>query len=140
MTSFVLLAVGLLFVADSDQQIDVAAKEAAASLPGTIGILVTELTSDGIKPLFDKNQNGGFAIGSSFKLYILGTLAEEVNADRRQFENIMRLKPEWVGPPSSEMGGWPMGSPVTLHTLALKMISISDNTATDHLLHLLGRE
>ena len=31
-----------------------------------------------------------------------------------------------------------MGSPVTLHTLALKMISISDNTATDHLAVLAG--
>jgi hypothetical protein len=33
-----------------------------------------------------------------------------------------------------------VGSPVTLYTLALKMISISDNTATDHLLFQLGRE
>ncbi|MFN0206478.1 MAG: serine hydrolase, partial [Planctomycetota bacterium] len=31
-------------------------------------------------------------------------------------------------------------SPVTLHTLATLMISQSDNTATDHLLFLLGRE
>jgi beta-lactamase class A len=38
------------------------------------------------------------------------------------------------------MAGWPVGSPVTLNTLALKMISISDNSATDHLLYLLGRE
>ena len=29
---------------------------------------------------------------------------------------------------------------VTLHTLAAQMISISDNTATDHLIHLVGRD
>ena len=38
------------------------------------------------------------------------------------------------------MRDWPAGSPVTVHTLALKMISQSDNTATDHLVHLLGRQ
>ena len=35
---------------------------------------------------------------------------------------------------------WPVGAPVTLHTLASQMISISDNTATDELLFHLGRE
>jgi beta-lactamase class A len=138
--SLFLVAAPLSFAADLSKELDAAAKQAAAELPGTVGILVTELTPDGVKPLFGKNDKERFAIGSSFKLYILGTLAAEVNGDRRQFENIMRLKPEWVGPPSSEMGTWPMGSPVTLHTLALKMNAISDNTATDHLLHLLGRE
>lgn len=130
----------LALAADVSKELDAAAKQAAAELPGTVGILVTELTPDGVKPLFGQNEKERFAIGSSFKLFILGTLAAEVNADRRQFENIMRLKPEWIGPPSSEMAGWPTGSPVTLHTLALKMNAISDNTATDHLLHLLGRE
>jgi beta-lactamase class A len=34
---------------------------------------------------------------------------------------------------------WPEGSPVTLHTLASLMISISDNTATDQLIAVLGK-
>jgi beta-lactamase class A len=42
--------------------------------------------------------------------------------------------------PSGVMQDWPHGAPVTLHTLATNMISISDNTATDHLLAVLGRE
>jgi hypothetical protein len=49
----------------------------------------------------------------------------------------MRLSAELIGPPTSELASWPIGSPVTLNTLALKMISISDNTATDHLHYLL---
>src|SRR5690606_2600764 len=81
-----------------------------------------------------------FAVGSTFKLFILGTLADEVNGDRRGLDNVMRLKADWIGPPASELADWPLDSPVTLQTLALTMISISDNTATDHLLHLLGRE
>ncbi len=42
--------------------------------------------------------------------------------------------------PSGVLQTWPEGSPVTAHTLASQMISISDNTATDHLLHCLGRK
>src|SRR5690606_26475975 len=70
---------------------------------------------------------------------ILGTLASEVNNGRRRLDNTMLLDARWIGPPQSELTDWPLGSPVTLNTLALKMISVSDNTATDHLLHLLGR-
>jgi beta-lactamase class A len=36
--------------------------------------------------------------------------------------------------------GWPVGAPLTLHTLASLMISISDNTATDVLMRVVGRE
>ena len=35
---------------------------------------------------------------------------------------------------------WPKGAPVTLHTLATLMISISDNTATDQLIAIVGRD
>jgi beta-lactamase class A len=38
------------------------------------------------------------------------------------------------------MQDWPKGSPVTLHTLASMMMSISDNTATDQLIATLGRK
>ncbi len=90
--------------------------------------------------LYGVRANERLAVGSSFKLYILGALIDEVNHDRRQPENAMLLRADLAGPPSSEMAAWPVGSPVTLATLALKMIWISDNTATDHLLYLLGRE
>jgi hypothetical protein len=52
-----------------------------------------------------------------------------VNADRRDLENVMRLDRNLTGPPQSELASWPIASPVTLHTLALKMISISDTEA-----------
>jgi beta-lactamase class A len=42
--------------------------------------------------------------------------------------------------PSGLLQDWPTGSPVTLHTLASLMISISDNSATDMLLGIVGRE
>lgn len=120
--------------------VNATAKQALATLPGNTAFLFTELTADGPQPLYGVNEKERFAVGSSFKLYILGRLAEEVNDDRRQLADVMKLEKKFHGPPASELADWPIGSPVTLNTLALKMISISDNTATDHLLHLLGRE
>ncbi|HVX60655.1 MAG TPA: serine hydrolase [Pirellulales bacterium] len=120
--------------------IDAVAKQAFAPFPGKAAVAFTELNDNGATPLFELHGNERFAIGSSFKLFILGVQAEEVNADRRQLADVMTLQPQWIGPPHSELAEWPIGSPVTLHTLALKMVSISDNTATDHLLHLLGRK
>ncbi len=138
----VLFVASVLPTAGSTTTDDVqsAAEAALAKLPGHTAFLFTELTPAGPRPLYGIRQDERFAVGSSFKLYILGTLAEEVNDDRRELDNVMRLEPQWVGPQHSELAHWPLDSPVTLQTLALKMISISDNTATDHLLHLLGRE
>src|SRR3546814_1671266 len=42
--------------------------------------------------------------------------------------------------PPAGTANWPKGTPVTLQTLANWMISVSDNGATDTLIHLLGRE
>jgi beta-lactamase class A len=127
-------------IVQAQEDITRTAEKALSNLPGQTAFAFTEIRDGRAKPLYEVRANERLAVGSSFKLYIFGTLIEEVNAGRRRMDNTMLLRSNLVGPPSSEMGTWPMGSPVTLHTLALKMISISDNTATDHLLYLLGRE
>jgi acetyl esterase/lipase len=76
------------------------------------------------------------AIGSAFKLYVLATLVDR----QVPWEKVVKIEDRHKSLPSGEMQNWPAGSPVTVHTLALKMISLSDNTATDHLLATIGRE
>lgn len=120
--------------------VDQVAEAELAKLPGHTGFAFCELTPEGPQQLYGVRSDERFAVGSSFKLFLLGTLAQEVNEYRRCLDDVTPLEPDLVGPPHSEMAEWPVGSPVTLHTLALKMIWISDNTATDHLLHLLGRQ
>lgn len=119
--------------------VEATARQALATLPGPGAFAFTELTDQGPKLLAGVNAQERFAVGSSFKLYILGALIDEMNAGRRRMDDTMLLRPDKIGPPHSEMADWPTGSPVTLYTLALKMISVSDNTATDHLHYLLGR-
>ena len=75
--------------------------EALSQLPGRAGFVFTELTDKGPQPLFGMHEHEKFAIGSGFKLFILGTLAKETNGDQRQLANVMKLRPEWLGPPSA---------------------------------------
>jgi beta-lactamase class A len=124
----------------ADATVAAVAQRELDQLPGHTGFAFCELANGEPQLLAGVRQDERFAVGSSFKLFILGTLAKDVNEHRRDLANFMRLEAHLVGPPHSELADWPTGSPVTINTLALKMISISDNTATDHLHYLLGRE
>lgn len=104
-------------------------------LPGAVSFRLARL-GEKIEPLHDLNPGQPLALGSTFKLYILAALVE----DKRPWDAVVRLRPEFMSLPSGVLHTWPAGSPVTVHTLAAQMISISDNTATDHLLHHAGRE
>src|SRR5262249_49703568 len=64
--------------------------------------------------------------------------AREVNASERKLSEVVKLDAANISLPSGTLQTWPVASPVTLHTLAAFMISISDNTAADHLLSVLG--
>lgn len=99
----------------------------------------TLVTEDGTLEL-THNNSGVFAIGSTFKLYILGALEKAISEGRHSWDEVLPLKEEWKSLPSGIMHAWPAGQEIKLSEYAEKMISISDNTATDHLLYLLGRD
>jgi hypothetical protein len=105
------------------------------ALPGEASILITPL--DGGEPVLAYNADRQLGIGSAFKLYVLSTLARQVAARERRWSDIVPITT--VDQPSGASSNWPEGAPVTLHTLATLMISVSDNTATDNLLSAVGR-
>lgn len=109
-----------------------------AALPGATGFLVAELDGATIRPIAAAQPDRQFAIGSTFKLYILDELAAQVAAGQRKWSDVVPLSHFSFS--SSATGNWPKDTPVTLQTLANWMISVSDNGATDTLIHLLGRE
>lgn len=106
------------------------------ALPGDVSVIFVPL-EDGADPILALNETRQFAIGSTFKLYILSALARSIEAGERKWSDVVRIDRKSF--PSGRMQNWPMGAPVTVQTLATMMISISDNTATDILLHELGR-
>ena len=109
------------------------------ALPGKSTFLVANLDDAGnAKILSSYNSDLQFAIGSSFKLYILAELANQVKSGERKWSDVAPLARRSFS--SSGTRNWPKDSPATLHTLAGWMISVSDNSATDTLLFTLGRE
>ncbi|MBU7580249.1 MAG: serine hydrolase [Porphyrobacter sp.] len=106
-----------------------------AALPGSVNAWFGPVGAD---PLISRNADTPLALGSAFKLYILAALAEDVKAGRRKWSDVVPLTEKSY--PSGQMQNWPKAAPVTLHTLASLMISISDNTATDQLIAALGRK
>ncbi len=105
-------------------------------LPGTTSLLVLKNGRE----FLALRPDTVLAVGSSFKLAVLAALKDAIEAGRHRWDEVVRLQPTWKSLPSGFLHTWPDGSPLTLHTLAALMISQSDNTATDALLALLGRE
>jgi beta-lactamase class A len=105
-------------------------------LPGKVSVLVTEDGKDKLSLAPDE----ALLVGSAFKLAVLAMLKQQVEAGRRKWSDVVELRPEWKSLPSGQLQDWPGGAPLTLYTLAALMISQSDNTATDALMAVLGRE
>jgi len=106
-------------------------------LPGEVSFATARL-GDGAPAIAGHETGRPGAIGSTHKLWILAELSRQVRAGQRRWSDVVPLnRRSFAG---GTLSAWPQGAPVTLHTLASLMISISDNTATDILLHTLGRE
>ena len=109
-----------------------------ALLPGASGFALARLGDATPAMLAGHNPDSQLAIGSALKLYVLSALVDDIAARRRKWNDVVPLGARSL--PSGMMQDWPAKSPVTLHTLATLMISISDNTATDTLIRLVGRD
>lgn len=114
--------------------------EELRTLPGRVSLLVADLLPDGIHPRAALHADEPLAVGSAFKLWVLAELARSIEAGERRWDDVVRLEAEAISFPAGDLRKWPVGSPLTLHTMAALMISRSDNTATDQLIRLLGRE
>jgi beta-lactamase class A len=90
--------------------------------------------------LYAKDADKALAVGSAFKLGVLKALRDEIDSGARQWSDVVELQAADISLPSGMLQSWPVGAPLTLHSLASMMISISDNTATDALMHVVGRD
>jgi hypothetical protein len=79
-------------------------------------------------------------LGSAFKLYVLSTLARTIQQGRLAWDRTVPLHEAWKSLPSGVLQNQAAGTPYTLRQYADYMISISDNTAADHLIHIVGRD
>lgn len=119
-----------------------------AALPGQVHVLAMRSnTQDGdegpeesSEKILALNADQPLAVGSTFKLFVLDALQRKIAAGEHQWDDVITLKNEWKSLPSGFLQTWPAGSQLTLESLATLMISQSDNTATDHVFNLVGRD
>jgi hypothetical protein len=78
-------------------------------------------------------------LGSGFKLWVLDALGRAVADGRAAWDQRLAIRDEWKSVPTGVLQDEPAGTRLPLRRYADLMISISDNTATDHLIRLLGR-
>ncbi len=108
------------------------------ALPGASGFGIYELGHGEPRPLAQWRGAAGAPLGSAFKLWLLAEASRQVDAGERRWTDVIPL-----GTPSLPSGitqNWPAATPLTLQSLATLTISISDNTAADTLLGVLGRD
>jgi hypothetical protein len=79
-------------------------------------------------------------LGSMFKLYVLGAVADAVASGEIGWNDPITLDESNYSLPSGITQTEEPGSGRTVLILAQRMIEISDNTATDHLIALAGRD
>ncbi len=106
------------------------------ALPGNVSVLVKEgkITKAALNPQIP------LAVGSAFKLAVLKALKSEISLGKRSWKDVVQLQASMKSLPSGMLQTWASGSYLTVQTLATLMISISDNTATDTLMNLIGRQ
>jgi beta-lactamase class A len=146
------LAAALAFRAGSAQGTPGATPSASAGLevPGIeaalaeaapdFALLVGEVVDGEVVPLLDVNADLVLPIGSSFKFWILAALTEQVEQGILGWEQVVVIEEPYKSVPGGDLRYALDGTQYTMRYLAERMMQKSDNTATDHMLHLAGRE
>lgn len=127
---------GLLLQPRSDAIDPAAVIPQLQALPGQTNLVILE----GNTELAAHNADEALAIGSAFKLAVLAALQEQIDAKERTWADVVELRPEDKSLPSGILQTWFDGALLTVQSFATLMISQSDNTATDALIRLVGRE
>jgi hypothetical protein len=106
-----------------------------------VGFLRAEVGPEGeCAPVASLNPDQPLPLGSTFKLYVLGAVAAAIAAGEVTWEQPVEMRDELDSLPSGITQDEPVGSTLPVRELAQRMIEISDNTATDYLIELVGRD
>ncbi len=112
-----------------------AALRGLRALPGQVSLLVTKNGTD----VTALDPDRALAVGSAFKLAVIAALKERIAAHQLSWQQSVTLHAEDKSLPSGMLQTKPVGSKYTIADVARDMISISDNTAANVLIRVVGR-
>lgn len=110
-----------------------------SALGPTSAIGVYDVTDGECSALHEIRADEAVVLGSAFKLWVLAELADRISAGDVAWDQAVTVEDRYKSSPDGEVFFLPAGREITVQELAMLMISISDNSATDHLMALLGR-
>jgi len=115
--------------------VDAAVQSAAPQ----VRLLVAEITGGSCQPVHGLDPDTPAPLGAAFKLYVLDALGDAVAAGTIRWNQPLTVTAQLKSLPAGELQDEPDGTAVSVLDTAAAMISLSDNTATDMLINLLGR-
>jgi len=134
----------LLFLADVPSSVTLTSlpevDPLVSALAPNVAVQIAEISGGVCAPLHTLNPDEPLAIASGFKHWVLLELAERVAAGEFSWDDELPITDELRSLPSGTLQVEPTGTSIALSTYAAKMMVLSDNTATDHLIDVLGRE
>jgi beta-lactamase class A len=102
-------------------------------------LVATAGPNDGCLPQQMFGDQGPHPLGSMFKLYVLAAVERAVNSGVLTWATPLTVTEQVKSLPSGQLQNVPDGTRVTVQQAATLMISISDNTAADLLIHAVGQ-
>jgi hypothetical protein len=115
-------------------------EKVAKRLGEGLSIYAAEIDKEGLRPWLDISGDDALSIQSCAKLYLLYALAKDATSGERTWDDTIELLDRDRSLFSGIMHHWPAGTRLSLRATATLMIAESDNTATDMVLHRIGRE
>jgi beta-lactamase class A len=102
-------------------------------------LLVARLTQQGCQTIHAVDPTAVAPLGSMFKLYVLDALGRAIAAHKVSWSQLMTITQALKSLPSGVLQNDADGTRVSVQAATDKLISVSDNTAADLLVNLLGR-
>ena len=109
------------------------------SVAPKVRLFVGEVTDGTCEPIHTIDPDTPAPLGSAFKLYVLDALGRAVASHEVSWDQQLTISAPVKSLPSGVLQDEPDGTRISVRDVAAKMISVSDNTAADMLIHLLGR-
>ena len=109
------------------------------SVAPQVRLLVANVSSGSCQPVHSMDPATAAPLGSAFKLYVLAALGNAVASGKVRWNQPLTVTAQLKSVPSGQLQNERDGTRISVQDTAAYMISISDNTAADMLINLLGR-
>lgn len=110
------------------------------TLSEDVGVLIAQIDENNqCQPIFERNADIPYGMASIFKIWLMGAVAQAVNDGViTPQQSISLTSNDFVQ--GGSINGEPEGTLFSVTDMSALMLGISDNTATEHLFKLVGRD